>query len=513
LALTTPIASSKKIYLESTANRTFSEWVKVVEFPARTVSAWGPKPNADIAVFPSSVIVGNNFSADGQWWMDTGNGVAFYNIIASNQWKHLTVVYQGDVSKSKVFLNGVPLPLNKMVFGKVAFDSREYHTLQFDGKAWDTSGLSQMNLIDNVRVYNRALSDAEVAQLYAMETVGANMVTVQGGTLPSSSGLAGQAVAPFRIGKYEVTWDEWQIVRTWAVANGYSDLAGVGNGTAGNHPVQQVSWYDVKKWCNARSEKEGLMPVYQVGGVIYKTGQNVPTINSAANGYRLPTEKEWEWAARGGVASQGYTYSGSNDVNAVAWYYNNSGSAMHVIGTKAANELGIFDMSGNVWEWCEDSAGANRRIRGGSWEAYAAGATVANRVNNINPAERHYYLGLRLVRNIPDSIASVTTLAGSNTYGFADGQGSAASFWNPNGVAVDGNGNVYVADQSNNQIRKITPSGSVTTLAGSSTHGFADGQGSAASFWNPNGVAVDGSGNVYVADQSNNRIRKITIGP
>jgi sugar lactone lactonase YvrE len=104
----------------------------------------------------------------------------------------------------------------------------------------------------------------------------------------------------------------------------------------------------------------------------------------------------------------------------------------------------------------------------------------------------------------------VTTLAGSGTSGYADGQGTAASFRNPFGVAVDGSGNVYVTDMNNHRIRKITSSGIVTTLAGSGTHGYADGQGTSASFSSPQGVAVDGIGNVYVADHGNNRIRKIT---
>jgi hypothetical protein len=105
---------------------------------------------------------------------------------------------------------------------------------------------------------------------------------------------------------------------------------------------------------------------------------------------------------------------------------------------------------------------------------------------------------------------SVSTLAGSGTSGFADGVGSVAQFSFPFGVAVDSSGNVYVADRFNNRIRKITPSGSVSTLAGSGTPGFSDGVGSVAQFSGPFGVAVDSSGNGYVADEGNNMIRKLT---
>jgi hypothetical protein len=114
------------------------------------------------------------------------------------------------------------------------------------------------------------------------------------------------------------------------------------------------------------------------------------------------------------------------------------------------------------------------------------------------------------IRKIAPS-GTVTTLAGSGGGGYADGQGTSASFNNPSAVAVDGSGNVYVADRDSNRIRKIAPSGTVTTLAGSGSAAFADGNGTLASFYSPFGVAVDGSGNVYVADMWNHRIRKITI--
>ena len=214
-------------------------------------------------------------------------------------------------------------------------------------------------------------------------------VPVSGGTLPSSSPLGALSVSTFYIGKYEVQWGEFQAVRTWAAANGY-DIGSVGAGNGSRYPVTDVNWYQAVKWCNARSEQEGKTPVYTVGGVVYRTGDQVPVVNTSANGYRLPSEKEWEWAARGGTQTNGYTFSGSNDINAVAWYGDNSGSATHVVGTKAANELGTHDMTGNVFEWCFDASVSGRVFRGGSWYNYAAYCAVGNRYGYSSTTSRNY---------------------------------------------------------------------------------------------------------------------------
>jgi formylglycine-generating enzyme required for sulfatase activity len=235
---------------------------------------------------------------------------------------------------------------------------------------------------------------------------GLNSVAIVGeGLLPPESTFAGKKVETFHIGKYPITTFEWEKVRMWGLANGFKLEAGEGRGS--RHPITLVSWYDAVKWCNAKSKMEGLTAPYSINGKVYTNGEygsegcTLIDWDRAANGWRLPTEIEWEWAARGGALSQGFRFSGSDDVNVVGWHEQNSDGAPHPVGLKKANELGIYDMSGNVWEWCwdkEESLSACR-IRGGSWMELDGKGTVSYRVSR-SPETRYTVIGFRVARNV-----------------------------------------------------------------------------------------------------------------
>jgi formylglycine-generating enzyme required for sulfatase activity len=139
--------------------------------------------------------------------------------------------------------------------------------------------------------------------------------------------------------------------------------------------VTNVSWQDAQAYIKRLNEKCGKR-------------------------YRLPSEKEWEYAARGGEHKEGYKYSGSDVLARVAWFIDNAGDNIHEVGTRDPNALGIFDMSGNVWEWCQDyyPGSADRVIRGGSWVSYSLLCRVSNRSGN--PADRRLSgIGFRLARD------------------------------------------------------------------------------------------------------------------
>jgi formylglycine-generating enzyme required for sulfatase activity/alpha-tubulin suppressor-like RCC1 family protein len=241
-------------------------------------------------------------------------------------------------------------------------------------------------------------------------------------------------VSPFYIQQTETTKAQWEEVTAWAVNNGYTDLA-VGAGKAANHPVHSVSWWDAVKWCNARSEREGLTPVYTVGGVVMRTGTTLPDVNWSANGYRLPTEAEWEKAARGGVSGKRFPWGTDTISHAQANLWNGGGetyatgtTGLHPsytaggtpytspVGSFAANGYGLYDMAGNVWEWCWDwyvgsyyttsngttdprgpASGSYRVFRGGSWYSFARHARCASRYFNP-PGYTDYNNGFRPVR-------------------------------------------------------------------------------------------------------------------
>ncbi|MEI7902002.1 MAG: SUMF1/EgtB/PvdO family nonheme iron enzyme, partial [bacterium] len=177
-------------------------------------------------------------------------------------------------------------------------------------------------------------------------------------------------VSAFYMDKTEVTWAKWQEVRDWAATNGY-DIGSVGTGKADSHPVHIVNWYDCVKWCNARSQKEGRTPCYTRGGVTYNTEEHDDIVcNWVATGYRLPTEAEWEKAARGGLSGKRFPWGDTiqhsrANYNSSASYaydtspkrgyqpdYDNSPSPYtSPCGSFAANGYGLYDMSGNLWEW------------------------------------------------------------------------------------------------------------------------------------------------------------------
>ena len=266
---------------------------------------------------------------------------------------------------------------------------------------------------------------------------------IPAGSFTMGDGLDGLSDAPvhsvnvsgFYMGKHEVSWSQWQEVRDWAVSNGYSDLSGVGSGVAGTHPVQMVNWYEVVKWCNAASERAGLPPVYRVsnGGAVYRTGELAPYIDYTQQGYRLPTEAEWEKAARGGSSGKRFpwgdliSHDNANYYASTSYSYDSSSGGYHPsyndgsfpytspVGSFAANGYGLYDMSGNVFEWCNDwygssyyssspgsdpagpTTGTYRVPRGGSWLNIAYDCRVANRSASALLAGRSYDYGFRLV--------------------------------------------------------------------------------------------------------------------
>ena len=265
----------------------------------------------------------------------------------------------------------------------------------------------------------------------------AKMILVEGGqfTMGSTNGEANEkpthqvVLNSFYIAEHEVTvaqYKEFVAATGEAMPKGpdeewmkthihtrkfYTSPAKTWWGWQSNFPMHHINWYNAIEYCNWLSAKKGLEKCYVIdpkGGWL---------LDSSKNGYRLPTEAEWEFAARGGNKSKGYKYSGSNTASDVAWYDDTSKQKGPMnIKTKKPNELGIYDMSGNVWEWCSDYYSAGfygisplknpfndkfaiyRVLRGGSWHYRGEYATVTSR-DGPEPKFSNFNYGFRLAKN------------------------------------------------------------------------------------------------------------------
>jgi formylglycine-generating enzyme len=243
-------------------------------------------------------------------------------------------------------------------------------------------------------------------------------------------------LSAFYMGRTEVTYAQWQAVYIWGLANGYTDLY-AGAGKAADHPVHSVSWNDIVKWCNAASERDGLVPAYRTsGGAVHRMGEIEPVIEYANNGYRLPSEAEWEKAARGGLSGKRFprgdtiTHGQANYFSSPSYAYDvsptrgfhpsyQSGGYPYTspVGSFAANDYGLYDMAGNAWEWCNDwfgsgydasflssdprgpSSGYARMLRGGGWASGAIGCRVAYRYD-FSPPDNRDGIGFRLAHSL-----------------------------------------------------------------------------------------------------------------
>ena len=241
---------------------------------------------------------------------------------------------------------------------------------------------------------------------YAESQTSDDMIRIEGGTFLMGSPANEQGRTGSEGPQHQVTVSPFYLARFPVTQAEYEEITGrkPSHYMGADLPVEQVNWFDAVNYCNRRSEKEGLTPAYTVNG-------NSVTWNSEANGYRLPTEAEWEYACRAGTQTP--YYSGTS-VNDAGWHAGNSNTRTNPVGGKQPNAWGLYDMHGNVLEWCWDwlgnyssdsvidptgpSSGTSRVYRGGCWSFQAYQVRSAYRFGN-NPNLRSFLVGFRVARN------------------------------------------------------------------------------------------------------------------